>query len=80
MNNSKHEIKHCPRCGKAFECKPGNITQCQCFAILLNQAELNFIKEMYDECLCANCMIRMKQLYNEKEILKYYSSIKHNVI
>ncbi|AFH50006.1 Hypothetical protein IALB_2303 [Ignavibacterium album JCM 16511] len=74
-NNSKHEKKYCPKCGKAFECKPGNITQCQCFGVPLNSEELYFIKEIYDDCLCADCMLKMKQVYKEKRILKYYSSI-----
>ncbi len=78
LNNTKHEIKHCPKCGKSFECKPGNITQCQCFAVQLNNAEMMFIKEIYDDCLCADCIIKMKQLYKEKQILDYYSSIKRD--
>lgn len=76
LNNTKHEIKHCPKCGKSFECKPGNITQCQCYAVQLSNAELMFIKKIYDDCLCADCMIKMKQLFKEKHILEYYSSIK----
>lgn len=78
LNSTKYEIKHCPKCGKSFECKPGNITQCQCFAVQLNNAEMMFIKEIYDDCLCADCIIKMKQLYKEKQILNYYSSIKRD--
>ena len=33
-----HETKYCERCNAAFECKPGNITECQCFGIVLSDA------------------------------------------
>jgi hypothetical protein len=73
---TKHEIKSCPRCGSTFECKPGNITQCQCYAVAITKDEAAFIKEIYDDCLCANCLIKMKQIFKEKQILAYYSSLK----
>lgn len=80
MLSNKYEIKRCPRCNKEFQCKSGNITQCQCFAIQLNSEELRLIKEIYDDCLCAECMIKMKQLYREKHVLDYFSIIKHDKI
>ncbi|WP_290660934.1 cysteine-rich CWC family protein [Ignavibacterium sp.] len=76
MISNKYELKRCPKCDKEFQCKAGNITQCQCFTIELNSAELRFIKEIYDDCLCAECMIKMKQLFKEKQVLNYYSGIK----
>lgn len=60
---SLHEIKYCPRCSSAFECKPGNITQCQCFDVQLSRQELEFIKEIYDDCVCKNCLIELKQKF-----------------
>jgi hypothetical protein len=80
MLSNKYEIKRCPRCNKEFQCKSGNITQCQCYGIQLNSAELRFIKENYDDCLCAECMIKMEQLYKEKQVLEYFSAIKHDKI
>lgn len=75
MNTIKHEIKSCPRCGSKFECKPGNITQCQCFEVKLTKDETLFIKELYDDCLCANCLRKLKILHNEKKILESFNKI-----
>jgi hypothetical protein len=72
---SKYEIKECPRCGEKFECKPGNITQCQCYGLILSNEEKTFIKEIYDDCLCAKCLIKMKNLYKEKKILEYFNKL-----
>jgi hypothetical protein len=59
------ETKYCPRCQQAFECKSGNITQCQCYGVELT-AELSvFIKQQFDDCLCRDCL---KQLQNEFEL------------
>lgn len=52
----EHEKKYCPRCRLAFECKPGNITQCQCFPIVLSNNEMEYINTIYQDCLCATCI------------------------
>ena len=57
---SLHETKYCPRCGEEFECKPGNITQCQCFTVNLTKQEMQLIRELYDDCLCRQCLIELK--------------------
>lgn len=56
----KHEEKQCPRCRVLFECKPGTITQCQCFGISFTPAEKIQVEEAYADCLCRNCLIEMK--------------------
>ena len=58
-----HEVKSCPRCGKAFECKAGDITQCQCYGIQLSPEERAFIEERYKDCLCADCLLQLKNRY-----------------
>lgn len=63
----QHETKNCPRCNKAFECKPGNITQCQCFGIVMTTEQNAYIELRYSDCLCRNCLI---QLQNEVELFK----------
>lgn len=55
--NSKHELKPCPRCGKTFECKVGDVAHCQCFGIVLNDKAINFIEKKYADCLCSNCLM-----------------------
>ncbi len=52
----QHEPKECPRCRKAFECKPGNITQCQCYGIVVTAEQLAFMEERYQDCLCRDCL------------------------
>jgi len=56
----RHEEKYCPRCNKAFECKPGNIAQCQCFGIFFSVEEKQAIEEKYTDCLCRSCLEEMK--------------------
>ncbi|MHA4808372.1 cysteine-rich CWC family protein [Flavitalea flava] len=58
----KHEEKYCPRCKSAFECKVGDITQCQCFGIGLNPEEKKFLEERYEDCLCRNCLLELNPL------------------
>jgi hypothetical protein len=57
----KHEEKYCPRCKSAFECKVGDIAQCQCFGIGLSLEEKTFLEERYEDCLCRNCLLELKQ-------------------
>ncbi|MCX6318816.1 MAG: cysteine-rich CWC family protein [Bacteroidetes bacterium] len=52
----KHENKHCPRCGTAFECKPGNITQCQCYGVVIPADIRAVLDAAYADCLCRSCL------------------------
>lgn len=52
----KHEVKSCPRCGAAFECKAGTILQCQCYGIAINDEESAYMMQRYEGCLCRNCL------------------------
>jgi hypothetical protein len=58
-----HEEKTCPRCEGLFECKLGSITECQCYGISLNNEERAFIEGRYDDCLCKNCLLELKDRY-----------------
>ena len=60
----KHEEINCPRCGGNFECKTGDISHCQCYAVKLNDAETKFIAEKFTDCLCAAYMKAMKSEYS----------------
>ena len=69
----RHEEKKCSRCGSSFECKVGDIANCQCVGIQLTLEERAFIEERYDECLCIACLLQIKQryiLFREKYLLK----------
>jgi len=55
------ENKICPGCKKAFECKPGNITQCQCYGIELTAELKSFNVERFTDCLCRDCLEWLQQ-------------------
>jgi Cysteine-rich CWC len=56
-----HENKICPGCKKAFECKPGDITQCQCYGIELTAELKTFIEQHFTDCLCRECLQLLQQ-------------------
>jgi len=65
----KHEQKSCPRCQQAFECKVGDVLHCQCYGISFTTEEKAHIERRYNDCLCRNCLLELKQrsiLFTEK--------------
>ncbi|MHB9010684.1 MAG: cysteine-rich CWC family protein [Ignavibacteriaceae bacterium] len=71
---ASHEIKYCSICSIAFECKVGNITQCQCFEVQLSEEEKEFIYNQYQDCLCKNCLIELKKEYSRQKIKRKEST------
>jgi hypothetical protein len=70
---NKHEEKYCPRCRAAFECKPGNITQCQCYEVKVGPELKAYIEQRYSDCLCRNCLLHLSDelnLFKEKYIFR----------
>ncbi|GJM59667.1 cysteine-rich CWC family protein [Persicobacter sp. CCB-QB2] len=64
----KHESKVCPRCGNKFECKVGNIAECQCSAVTFSPEEKEFIKaKAFSDCICVHCMRELKQEFFEQQ-------------
>jgi hypothetical protein len=63
MEYTKHEIIACERCREKIECKANNYTQCQCNQVQLSLNELQYISENYEDCLCANCLMLIKEEY-----------------
>jgi hypothetical protein len=53
---TKHEIKTCPRCGGAFECKANNPARCDCARVQLTDDTLLAIEGRYQDCLCLACL------------------------
>ena len=51
-----HEEKICQRCNSIFECKVGNINNCQCSSIVLSDDLQNFLDNSFFDCLCINCL------------------------
>ena len=70
---SLHETRSCPRCSQAFECKPGSITQCQCFGLQLTLEQRAYLEERYADCLCSACLRALQaefELFKEKFIFR----------
>ncbi|HMH32078.1 MAG TPA: cysteine-rich CWC family protein [Puia sp.] len=59
----QHEPKTCPRCQVAFECRVGDIGNCQCQGLSLSAEEMAFIEERYADCLCRQCLTDLKNKY-----------------
>ena len=69
----RHEDKYCPRCGITFECKAGNITQCQCYGISVNNEEQQYISKQFTDCLCLKCI---KELQSACQLEKFTARIR----
>ena len=52
----QHENKICPRCGAGFECKTGNIAQCQCYGFAVSGELSIYLEQRYNDCLCKKCL------------------------
>ncbi|QHS54187.1 cysteine-rich CWC family protein [Mucilaginibacter sp. 14171R-50] len=61
----KHEILYCDRCRAPFECKANSFTKCQCSTVQLTINEVQYVSELYDGCLCANCLLELQKEYQE---------------
>ncbi|HEY8658541.1 MAG TPA: cysteine-rich CWC family protein [Hanamia sp.] len=61
---TKHEEKICPRCTAQFVCKVSDAVNCQCYGIRLSANEEGFVKANYDDCLCRNCLLQLKNRYS----------------
>ena len=66
----QHETKNCPRCGNSFECKLGNVLECQCNSIQLGFDERNYVENIYTDCLCIHCLhvLRYEHQIKKKHI------------
>jgi hypothetical protein len=62
-----HKKKICKRCNSAFECKADNIIQCQCNSIQLSQEERFYIASKFIDCLCANCLLSIKEEFHKEK-------------
>lgn len=56
----KHEEKYCPICNSLFECKVGDVINCQCNAIQLTDADRNFLSKTTFDCVCINCLKKIQ--------------------
>ena len=66
----KHETKVCASCNTPFECKVGNIAQCQCSGIRLSEEERNYLAANYTDCLCMACLQAIRNEIRHRPILE----------
>jgi hypothetical protein len=59
----KYETKICPRCHISFECKVGDVANCQC-NIELTHSTKEFLAKNTSDCLCVHCLEHYNQLVN----------------
>jgi hypothetical protein len=61
--------KQCPRCGKKFDCHhDDDIRICQCAGIRLTDGARLYLHLHYDnQCLCANCLIQLNEIFPNAE-------------
>lgn len=67
MKSFKHEAKACPRCEAIFECKVGDVANCQCAEVPLNYAAKNFLTKTQYDCLCKKCLAELSMMVNKAE-------------
>ncbi|MGB0523826.1 MAG: cysteine-rich CWC family protein [Flammeovirgaceae bacterium] len=54
--------KKCANCHRIFECNANDITQCQCYGIVLSpQAKELLQKSAHSDCLCRVCLEELEQ-------------------
>ena len=63
---NRNKETNCPRCKKAFVCKPENISECDCTKVPLSTEEYRFISSQYTVCVCNACLKALKEEYNSK--------------
>lgn len=68
-----HETKKCPRCARNFECKVGNIAECQCSQLQLTHEERVYIEDKFIDCLCGQCLetLRFHYQLHRNHIFKF---------
>ena len=52
----KHEEKQCEGCDSRFECKVGNIIECECFEVNLSTEQREVLSEKFSDCVCSSCL------------------------
>lgn len=68
MNHKpKHEIKLCARCGGDFECKVGDVTNCQCSEVKILPETYKFISTTHYDCLCKKCLEELNHLIKYRD-------------
>lgn len=68
---TKHEIKICQRCQTNFECKVGDVANCQCSSIIISEATNDYLAETNYDCLCKNCLSEINILVEKSQKIPF---------
>ncbi|HMV42459.1 MAG TPA: cysteine-rich CWC family protein [Leptospiraceae bacterium] len=58
------KVKTCPACKTEFICNMESIEECQCGKVVLTALQREKIANLYQDCICKNCLVR----FNLEEI------------
>jgi hypothetical protein len=70
-NNKTGKQAVCPRCQQSFRCRVGTISSCQCQSVDLSNAQRDYIGTMYQDCLCAECLLMVRTEYDQFNLSKH---------
>lgn len=59
-----NENKQCPRCRRFFICEVAAVLSCQCADVEINSEQHDYIKALYDDCLCRDCLNEIVGKFN----------------
>jgi len=62
---TKHEIKICPHCSRQFECKVGDVVNCQCSILTLSAETHTFLDKTDFDCLCVSCLGKFNEMQSK---------------
>jgi len=72
---NKHELKTCPNCHQPFECKSGDIINCQCETVNLEAQHRNYIEKQFNDCLCAQCLVDLRSKINSQQFTQKINNL-----
>jgi hypothetical protein len=52
------------------ECKANAYAKCRCSTVQLNLNEVQYIAENYEGCMCADCLVALKEEYKQMILSK----------
>ena len=61
---TKGRERKCPKCNNAFICTPDDILNCKCSTITLNKLETEYLKGLFNDCICSQCLLEIKSAFN----------------
>jgi hypothetical protein len=71
--------KICPRCGALFACRHESVEDCHCVGVPLDEAQRAFIADNYDDCLCNDCLLAVKEGFYACEVNPLFCFVKLNI-